>query len=376
MKEKPLKILIFFCGILALIAFISVRSRAIMNLFIDEKILSEYIDEETRYGELYYSNYIKHFKEDIPPAVPKYKYRFNPNHPDLHDADILTFGDSFLDYNRMVTYPERLVDTLRVKVFYERNAFPLAYLNKNNYKSLQSRILIYETAERYVQNRFSKPHSLSNAPDKRSALRKVLVKTRDIILQKDTETRYEVILNRSYLTGRIYKFITTLKFDLFGYIPSSTPVYTLDYEDPWLFVSEEVDKDLKGSFYHQYSEKEIETYCDNIVDLSKKLQQNYNLQMVFMPVPSKYTIYNKLINNDIYNGFLPRLYQELDKRKIPVVKLYEEYKNSDEILYFGTDTHWNEKGLDIAIQQTLRTLHNALYCYVLADTNNLPTNQY
>ena len=51
--------------------------------------------------------------------------------------------------------------------------------------------------------------------------------------------------------------------------------------------------------------------------------------MIFMPIPSKYTIYHKLMNNDEYNNFLPLLYEGLEKRGIPVVKLYEDYNKAE-----------------------------------------------
>ena len=75
--------------------------------------------------------------------------------------------------------------------------------------------------------------------------------------------------------------------------------------------------------------KRLKTYCDNIADLRDKLKEMYNLDMVFLPIPSKYTIYHKLINQDPYNNFLPRLYEGLDKRGVPTINLYDEYRQCD-----------------------------------------------
>ena len=64
-------------------------------------ILSEKMDPETRefnkYGDLYYNNYISHFKQDFP--APLRKYRLSEKNPALNEADILTFGDSFFDFS-------------------------------------------------------------------------------------------------------------------------------------------------------------------------------------------------------------------------------------------------------------------------------------
>lgn len=82
--------------------------------------------------------------------------------------------------------------------------------------------------------------------------------------------------------------------------------------------------------------------------------------MVFMGIPSKYTIYHTLLNNDPYNNFLPRLYKGLEERGVPCISLYEDYIGKKEVLYYGTDTHWNEKGLSIAINNTVELLHTKL----------------
>ena len=88
-----------------------------------------------------------------------------------------------------------------------------------------------------------------------------------------------------------------------------------------------------------------------------------------MIIPSKYTIYHRVVNNDKYNNFIPRLYQGLEQRNIPVIRVYEDYTNyverhdMDHPLYYGTDTHWTERGLNMALNNTLeeiRTINEKL----------------
>ena len=149
-----------------------------------------------------------------------------------------------------------------------------------------------------------------------------------------------------------------------------TPVYSLAYETPWLFYYEQTN-DEPTSFYYKHSQGEINTICDNIADLAEKLDEKYNMKMVFMPIPSKYTVYHDLLNNDEYNDFLPLLYKGLKERSITVINLYDEYINSDEILYYGTDTHWNRKGLDIAVNKTIKVI-DSIQCKenYIADKKN------
>jgi len=75
-----------------------------------------------------------------------------------------------------------------------------------------------------------------------------------------------------------------------------------------------------------------------------------------------------LLNDDPYNDFLPRVYTGLEKRGIPAIPLYEDYKNSEELLFFGTDVHWNVKGLSIAIDNTVELIN-----YLAAELRGIKT---
>jgi hypothetical protein len=353
MKQKTLHIIIYTLGFSCLCALVAIRIPGFFNILVKEKVIPEYW-ENTKYGELYNFNRIAHFKEDLPPST--IKYRYTPKHPDLKAADIITFGDSFFDFTRITTFPERLGDTLHKRVYYSRYDYPLNELAENNYAKGNPKVLLYETAERYIPVRFSKPQENEYIRDTRSNFRKLMVVIWHKVFIKDSEVSYSLLLTRSYISEKVYSMIATLKFDALGYIAETTPVYSLKQKVPWLFYYEEVNKDVT-SFYYKHSDEDIERYCNNIADLRNKLKDRYNLDMLFMPVPCKYTIYHKFVNQDAYNNLLPRIYKGLEKRGVPVIKLYDDFIQSKEILYFGTDTHWNKKGLDLALDKTLNYIN-------------------
>ena len=353
MSEKALKTLIYIAGIVCLYGFLAIRFEPLFNTILKEKVIPEYW-ENTRYGELYYFNFIKHFREkDLPPHGPK--YRFTEKHPSLEKADIYLFGDSFFDFTRLKTFPEKLGDTLGQRTYYARFDRPLEYLAEKRFENSQEKIILYESAERYIPTRFTEPHPIVLPQDPRTGVRKMAADIRDKIFLEDTEVLYSTLLMRSYFTTGIYSFISTLKFDVFNYITNQTPRYYLEGDRPWLFYYDQLNGE-PSSFYYQHSQEEIDTYCNNIADLAVKLDENYNLKMVFMAIPSKYTIYHTLLNNDPYNNFIPRLYAGLEERGIPVIPVYDDFKNSDEILYYGTDTHWNIKGINIALENAVEVL--------------------
>ncbi len=353
MSERLLKILIYASGVVCLYAFFAIRHPVLFNAVLLEKIIPEYW-ENTRYGELYYFNFVRHFRhEPLPPS--SVKYRFTEKHPDLDEADMLLFGDSFFDFARLETFPEALGDSLGEKTFFARMDRPLQYLAEQGYETDEEKVIIFESAERYIPTRFTVPHRADLIIDQRSPVRQEAAEIRDYLFEPNTALLYHTLLKRSYLTTGLFSLFATLKFDVFGYISEFTPVYTLEEEVPWLFYYDQLNEE-PGSFYYQYTQEEIDTYCDNIADLADKLNEHYNLKMVFMGIPSKYTVNHTLINDDPYNNFLPRIQAGLEQRGVPYIPLFEEYIESQEVLYFGTDTHWNERGQQIALEKTLRTL--------------------
>jgi hypothetical protein len=334
---------------------VAVRHFPLLNFFMAEKYMEGYW-ENKRYGELYYFNMIDNFKEyNLPPY--RIKYRFSKDMPSMHESDILIFGDSFFDFSRMPTFPERLGWELNKKVYYERYDVPLKSLAQKEYKNKEPKFLIFETSERYVHTRFANTHRYYEIWRDRSYFGQLYDKTLRIAFNPHSEKMYNYMLYQSYITKPVYSAIATFKFNTFGYIPRSTPMYTFHNGQPWLFLGESVEKTNKEtSFYHQFQPEDIDLYCDNIADLAGKLREHYNLHLIFIVLPTKYTVYHKLLNNHKYHNLIPSLYKELEERNIPVVKVFDEYMNSDELIFYPTDTHWTPTGLEIALKKTLEVI--------------------
>jgi hypothetical protein len=78
------------------------------------------------------------------------------------------------------------------------------------------------------------------------------------------------------------------------------------------------------------------------------------MAFIFVPVPTKYTIYHDYADSEsVYNDFLPILCQRLDENGVYCINLYPLFMSRrDEVLYWSDDTHWNEKGLQLAVDAT------------------------
>ncbi|MCP4310804.1 MAG: hypothetical protein GY790_06040 [Bacteroidetes bacterium] len=354
MSEKLLKILIYVAGAVCLFAFVAIRSLPVMNSVLVEKMIPEHW-EFSKYGELYYFNYISEFKEVLPEPVRK--YRFCEKHPAMEQADILMFGDSFLDISRQYTLPERLSDSLNTRVFFHRflapqesNPFcPLPEAFENS----ETKILIYETVERNIPMKFDEAYGDADCISGETGRMEAILEK--VFYQKNEEM-YKQLLKRSVFTSGIFAVNAGAKFNMFGYVSSQTPRYKTG-DQPWLFHHRQVNGE-PGSFYYHHSDEEIGRYCDHIALLQKEVKERLNMDMIFLPVPNKYTIYSHLVCSDPYDNFLPRLCKGLEERNVTFVSLYDDYISAEEILYYGTDTHWNIRGVDIALENLVETINS------------------
>ena len=354
MKEKILKYTIFITGFICLYAFISIRIFPMYNITLVEKLIPGYWDH-TKYGELYYFNFIKKFREENLPEA-NIKHQYSTAQANINDTDIFTFGDSFFDISRPIQYSTVLANTLNKKIHFGYNDFPLQYLEANGYKGKDPKVLILAFVERFIPIKFAVPRdTVLKIKKQLPPLTLSAKKVKDFIFYSKSEQMYDALLKRSYLTTAAYTEIASKKFNWFSYISKYTPVYYLKDSIPWLFIDDEVDG-RNTSFYYHFTDSEIENISNNIADLSKKLKKKYNITFVFLPLPAKYTLYHTKFNNDNYNQFIPRLQQSLTNKGVAFVDIYSKFKNSDQTLYYGTDAHWNDKGMRTAVNLTITYL--------------------
>jgi hypothetical protein len=368
MRNNILKAVIYISGIFCLYVLLAIRILPLWNLTMKEKEIPGYWDNNL-YGELYYFNNIRYFREYIPPV--QRKYQFTEKHPRVGEAEIFVFGDSFVDFSRNTQITERIADSLDIPVFHRYSLNPIGFFSQRAFVNEQPKILLYIRTERWIPisfggNRVTRFIEDTEAEDEiveeevqsTGIVRKAVKKVIDFLFNNRTDALLKRYLQRSYVISEINSFIATLKFDLFGYYSSFTPKYTLDEDIPWLFLHDQLNSSEPTSFYYQHTEEELELVANNIQLMAESLKQNYNLELIFMPVPAKYTIYHHLVEpNAKYNNFLPKLYEKLDQRNIKYVDLLEAYRNADENVYYGTDEHWTEAGATIATHHAIEAIN-------------------
>lgn len=359
--KKLVKIFIYVFGLLCAYGFFAIRFPMLFNAIVEDKIVSGHW-EFVRWGELYYFNFIEDFKVDGFPDA-KEKYRLSAKNPGLEEADILLFGDSFFDYARFKNIPERLSDHLGAKVRFDHEDHPVQFLYNNGYKKQDvKKYLVYETVERNINMRFGDPYWRHEVPRKKHTPQETSVKAEvlNFLFPKERENLYAQLIGRSYITRGINEQIATLRYRWFGYRSALTPVVAADNpDDPFLFYYKEVSDDTPFGFYYTHTDSMINSYCDNFLLLKENLEKEYNLELVVLITPNKYTLYHTKINNDKYNNLIPLVQEGLRKRGVKYVDVYSPLKKgaeNGEIYYHGTDTHWNEKGIDVGFKELLNVV--------------------
>lgn len=354
--EKTMKTIIYVSGFLCAIAFFSIRIPVLFNALVEDKIIPGHW-EFVKYGEMYYFNFISHFKVDEFPKAEE-KFRLSKKNSKIEDADILSFGDSFFDFARYENVPEKISNSLQAKVHHVNDDQPLKYLVNNGYKK-QSRkkYLIFETVERNIARRFDYEHILPSSPEIEQEA-DVKEHVLNFFFPKEKENLYKQFVGRNYITRDCNEFVSTIRYDFFGYLSTISPIATMQNEnDPFLFYHLEVNDEPSG-FYYRHSNEEIELYCNNIGKLKDKLLTEFNLELIFIIIPNKYTIYHDMINADSYNELIPQVQDCLMAHNVKFVDLYEPFmKNKQLGLYHGTDTHWNEKGIQLGFDEIIKILN-------------------
>lgn len=343
MANNILKSLIYFAGSVCLIIFFAIRTSNGHKPFIHNELVNK--------GELYRMSFIKYFNEDLPPLRVQPSefgdfrpYRDSDKHPEIEEADILVFGDSFSYYPRQITFPENLALNTGKKVYFHKDFVPFFDLNFKHYEKGDSKTLILEMGERVILEVFS------NRFDSTVFTKPKENKIFKVLSPGAAEKGYERLLQNSKMTWKMYEALSTFKFDHLNYISELTPVYSMN--PPMLFYYQTVN-DSWNSYKYKFSNAEISRTVENILILKNDLKRIFNLDLIFMPVPSKITIYENLANLKEYNQFLPTLYTSLEEKGIDYINLYDPFIQSDQILYYGSDTHWNEKGVNLATDQAL-----------------------
>ncbi len=350
-KDRILLALIYIAGALSLLIFIITKNEALMTAATQDM---------GKYGDLYRLTRVKMFKTDLPDPVCDETGTIDGD-PDT--APVVMIGDSFLETCRghdplPAAVSEKLnQDVATVYAGNEPDYFnPVYFCWKNGMTQDRKRIIVLERTERYILSQYRSRPLLGEVAFRRMS-QKQETGWWDVVRRRwftKAEMNYSIFFNNcDYLTPFI-ELWNTYRFKTFGAISDETPVYSL--HPPFLFYEEEALPGLPTSFYYPHSDSTVGQIALNISLMSAALKSRYNAELVFMPIPSAYTLYHGFVNNDPYDNFIPRLCSQLEQRGVRTIRLYDVFRKSGEILFFPTDSHWNAAGARLATDEAVKVI--------------------
>jgi hypothetical protein len=304
-------------------------------------------------GDLY--NYAE--VADFNQLIAKIYYQ---NNNSLADSQILLFGDSFFRVNfESQPLPIVLEKVLGMKTFFPAgNVGVLNYLQDNNYQNKEAKIAVVEVVERNI-NSFDPadvPDSVSQGVSGGPVFHSQL--TNFVFGQADTE----YFIKNNYFIKPLRLWFKQLAYKYFGDINSSL-IGLYSRRPPMLFYADDINF---NSDANNVSSKHVYRLAEQIAKLKQELQEKYGLQMIFVVVPNKYSIYHDDVNGDPgYNNFIPLLQDELKKQKVDYVDLYGEFnaiheKDSQYLLYYPSDTHYTTAGKMILVNDLAKKIKDYL----------------
>jgi hypothetical protein len=164
---------------------------------------------------------------------------------------------------------------------------------------------------------------------------------------------FDYVMGESVPVFAINEFANTLRFRLFDELSPLTPNFAEDPET--LFYREEI------AFYEDpLTDGEINRIADNLARIDRELDERYNVEFIFLPMPNKYTIYReRAIRVPPENRFFPKLYAALEKRGVAYIDLYTPFTaaaSRNEFVYLEADSHLNAKGMEVVVDETINIL--------------------
>ena len=314
--------------------------------------------DDTVYGDTYRDVKLRPFRIRLPDPVGGPLLQSPPG--TTADERLIITGDSYLSENRGHEPFVRLLSAaLREPVYFASFTppGPVCLFRKEaaGTRAGRGRVVVLERAERYLSE-LAKPETCAPVAEPAQGARLVAQKLFTQIFQ-DSEERLRYFLLNSKLTAPLVSAWNTELYVRFGVLPSLSPAVSRD--PPYLFSRLEVDPALPTSFYFTHDDALISAIADGLERTANTLRSDYGAELLFVPIPNKYTLYHRLVRPDRYDDFLPRLYKELARRHIRYVDLYTPFLASPESVYWPTDTHWNGHGVALALDATVRAVQDA-----------------
>lgn len=348
-RDRVMQILVYASGFLCALIFIGSKSRLVME---------EWFPPNPRNGDLYEMARVSAFYEPRPPIDTT---RSPLRVENANDADLIVFGDSFTRAaSGHATFVDQLADSTGKTVWiggrYSRSA--LVDLDAS-----RPRTVIIESIDRFIDLDFAGDLTPAPAPPGRPEWFTTALDWR-LRIFRNTELNSRLLIGNLPGGRTLVNALADARYEWLGEISEKTPIQTFD--PPTLFYYQNIESGaetfFKGAGY-THTDLEIENLADQLARLDRALHAK-NARLLFLPIPNKYLLYGGATESD--DQFLPRLHRALETRGVASIDLYTTYRRSPERVFWASDTHWNARGVELALGEIVAALEGGAISPALA----------
>jgi hypothetical protein len=360
--RKLILVLVFLIGTLMLVA---AMDQSFINRLKQDRYFAHLLSGKTkpkslyqrifvrsdrwRYGDLYGLSYLPAYKFGLAPFK---EYTGNNGHL-KKNRNLYIIGDSFLADKTL----NGAFDEFDNVTFLDRR-FPFGPIVLD---STRQNYLIMEFAERNLNG-----YAITNtdetrwsAEDLRSGLNfnknlpagqfnktapaSLFSRLNAIIFSKDMSRNLELILFDDRVFTPIKEAKATLNYALFGRVAKEVAVSS---KKDRLFLNSTVDTASLQSAFRLKPDAEINQICANLNDAGSYYRSIGFKKVHLSVIPNPVSLYDS--TRMPYNHLLERVEK---KTTLPLISVFNIYKNSDMNLYYRSDAHWNPSGLDVWVKK-------------------------
>jgi len=332
-----------------------------------------------KYGwDLYQMLWIDEFKQNYT-IIPK--NNLEESDIDLDGYDIWLMWDSFAETElsgaRLGSFlaskfGDEILLLNNVDVWY---LDPRRYLEKIWYTGMERKILVLETVERYSWNRgmeygnyssilseivwgllwegtknFTKDWTSGNeeilkqVQNDETWLTQVLLRWQEILFDNEFVNYF---WRNNKLIFPVYHWLMEKRWEWFGWSNDKVHIG----KDGMLFLQEALD-----FAEMEKTDEDLEVLAENILGLKNDLKRVYNIDLVFMIIPDKSTVYLEYLDyKTTYDDYIPRLQEKLEQKWIEFVDVYQKYldyraDDDSDLLYLKSDTHFTKVGKSLSVE--------------------------
>lgn len=345
-------ILIFF-----LVLYIASLNSNLMKKIYDIRYASAWFKSDWRYGNLYEMSYIPEFRIEI----PRFRLSKKQCYENTKNVNLYVTCDSFVGLGQSTAWMDTVISNDK---FCNVNLYKSVWRGRETiiYKrdSTKTNVLIIELVDPeprfmfadttiYWSNRnniFAENVSninISSTNNILSYIRYLNNSLHKMIFNREINQNIEF----NMFSNPIFRYFKEWKAWINTNIFKHESQVIISRDNKYLYHRPTIDPSSKSSPLNQISDDELNKIINNINSIYDSYKKMGFDEIYLSIIPNRVTITDPNLMN--YNMLIPKI-QNNKNLKMPIIDIYTEMiKKYPLPLFLRSDTHWNEKGLQLWI---------------------------